>query len=351
MLAKIIACQPAEPGTAQLMVRLRGEQALLTNLTFILCNNEQHYLQPDGSWSPAPHKFTIGNSYPLNSGSGFRIGSTLLDPLLANASQVQIQVELDSGETRNTTLQLVRDELFSSGARGQTGDYSSSSVLTTSEPDSASVTTPEPMPVSESLDQPEPEPELVVLPPLSANHDLKRKSQPSRVPLIAAALLIVLLIAVGGVWWFLGRDATANAPNAVDTQQDVTAVASLATAAEDNLATSDCSPTNLNSQKELDFVQRCVQQKLDSDKYLDIIQAAKNANKCGVAQRLYANRAQGGDSKIALAYASEYDPKDHQPNQCFKEADRDTAVYWYETVLQFEPDNQKAKQRLEDLRK
>ncbi|WP_252120404.1 hypothetical protein [Symbiopectobacterium purcellii] len=65
MLAKIIACQPAEPGTAQLMVRLRGEQALLTSLTFIICNNEQNYLQPDGSWSPAQHWFTIDGGYPL----------------------------------------------------------------------------------------------------------------------------------------------------------------------------------------------------------------------------------------------------------------------------------------------
>ncbi len=105
------------------------------------------------------------------------------------------------------------------------------------------------------------------------------------------------------------------------------------------------------SQSELDFVQNCVQQKLDSDKLLTIIQAAKDANKCGVAQRLYANRAQGGDIKVALAYAGEYDPQGHKPSECFKTADPDTAVYWYETVLQTDPSNQKAKQRLEELRK
>lgn len=91
MLAKIIACQPAEPGTAQLMVRLRGETAVLPDLTFTLCNNEQNYLQPDGSWSPAQHWFTVNGGYSLANGSGFRIGPTLLDPLLANASQVRFR--------------------------------------------------------------------------------------------------------------------------------------------------------------------------------------------------------------------------------------------------------------------
>ena len=95
-------------------------------------------------------------------------------------------------------------------------------------------------------------------------------------------------------------------------------------------------------------MQTCVQEKLDSDKLLAIIQSAKEAKKCGVAQRLYANRAQGGDTKIALIYAGEYDPKYHQASECFKEADKDTAAYWYETVLQSEPENQTAKQHLEE---
>ena len=129
MLAKIIACQPAEPGTAQLMVRLRGETAVLPDLTFTLCNNEQNYLQPDGSWSPAQHWFTVNGGYSLANGSGFRIGPTLLDPLLANASQdPDYEIKLASGEVRNTTLQLVRDELLSSEARGATGNYRTAAV-------------------------------------------------------------------------------------------------------------------------------------------------------------------------------------------------------------------------------
>lgn len=336
MLAKIIACQPAAPGNAQLMIRLRGEPVMLSDLTFTLCNNEQHYLQPDASWSTKPHSFTVNDGYPLSGGSGFRIGPPLLDPLLANASQVQIQITLASGEQRSTTLQLVRDELFSSEARGQTGEYGGSSVL--------SAPQPEPVAAIPPVEQPAPEP--APLPPISAPDERKPKSPSSRVPMIVAALLVLLIVA-GALWWFLGRGTAANMPATADKQAEAPAAA----APPATPAASECSPASLSSQSELDFVQNCVQQKLDSDKLLAIIQAAKDAKKCGVAQRLYANRAQGGDSKVALAYASEYDPKDHKPNDCFKEADPDTAAYWYETVLQTEPDNQKAKQRLEELRK
>lgn len=366
MLAKIFPCQPAVPGTAQLMVRLRGEQAVLSNLTFSLCNNEQNYLQPDNTWSTAPHWFTIDGGYAFNNGSGFRIGPTLLDPLLASASQVQIQVRLASGETRSTTLQLVRDELFSSGARGQTGSYSGSSMLTAP----ASAPTPEPVSAVEPVPAPAESAPIPIPVPVSS----RPKPAASRVPMIVAGVLILLIVA-GALWWFMGRDSAHAQPATVDKQPEapapapapaqvptpapapapaspaVTPAPAPTPAASTTPEASTCSPANLASQSELDFVQNCVQQKLDSDKLLSIIQAAKDAKKCGVAQRLYANRAQGGDIKIALAYASEYDPQDHKPSDCFKTPDPDTAAYWYETVLQTEPDNAKAKQRLEELRK
>ena len=335
MLAKIIACQPAEPGTAQLMVRLRGEIAILPDLTFILCNNEQNYLQPDGSWSPAQHWFTVNGGYALANGSGFRIGPTLLDPLLANASQVQIQIKLASGEMRNTTLQLVRDELLSSEARGATGNYSGSSMLATPEIESAPAAVVEP-PVTESE---------TIAPVIHAEERPQQKPAASRLPLIGAAILILALIA-GALWWFLGRDNAQEVAPAVQAQQETPAAAPEAPATP-----AGCSAEGLNTLSELEFVQKCVQEKLDSDKLLAIIQSAKEAKKCGVAQRLYANRAQGGDTKIALIYASEYDPKYHQASECFKEPDKDTAAYWYETVLQSEPDNPTAKQRLEELAK
>ncbi|WP_313698905.1 hypothetical protein [Pantoea sp.] len=331
MLAKIFPCQPAVPGFAQLMIRLRGEDALLANLNFTLCNNEQNYLQPDGLWSPAPHVFTLNGGYEFNKGSGFRIGPNLLDPLLASASQVQIQAQLASGATRNTTLQLVRDELFSSGASGKTVNYGGRSVADA------------PIPAPEPETAPEKEAESTPPEPSRSPTAPRPKRRASIIPVIAAVLL-VLLLAAAAAWWFHGRDHTM--PPAAEKQPETPAVAAAA-----KPDASECSPANLTSQSELDFVQNCAQQKLDSDKLLSIIQAAKDARKCGVAQRLYAHSAQGGDTKVALAYAAEYDPQDHKASECFKTSDPDTAAYWYDTVLQTDPENQKAKQRLEELKK
>lgn len=333
MLAKIFACQPAEPGFAQLMVRLRGEDALLSNLSFTLCNNEQNYLQPDGRWSPEPHLFTISGGYAFKNGSGFRIGPDILDPLLVSSSQVQIQAQLASSETRSTTLQLVRDELFSSDARGQTANYGGSSVLVavTSEPAPSPATTKVPE-VEAVPNRPHPAPE---------RSPVRKRS--SLIPIIAAVLLVLLLAAIA-VWWFVLRSPAM--PASAEKQSAVPAASVVAKS-----ETSGCSPANLTSQSELDFVQNCVQQQLNSDQMLTIIQAAKEAKQCGVTQRLYAHSAQAGDTKIALAYAAEYDPLDHKASECFKTPDPDTAIYWYETVLQTDPENQKAKQRLEALRK
>ena len=265
MLAKIIACQPAEPGTAQLMVRLRGETAVLPDLTFTLCNNEQNYLQPDGSWSPAQHWFTVNGGYSLANGSGFRIGPTLLDPLLANASQVQIQIKLASGEVRNTTLQLVRDELLSSEARGATGNYSSSSMLATPETDSAPAAIVE-APVAESE---------TIAPTIHAEPQPQQKPAASRLPLIIAAILLLVVIA-GALWWFMGRDKGQEVVPAVQAQQAPAATAPEATNTEPK-APAGCSAQSLDTLSELEFVQTCVQEKLDSDKLLAIIQSAKEA--------------------------------------------------------------------------
>ena len=78
---------------------------------------------------------------------------------------------------------------------------------------------------------------------------------------------------------------------------------------------------------------------------------AKANKQCGVAQRLYANRAQAGNIEVAQAYAREYDPKYLQPGACFAAPDNATAVYWYETILAQDPNNAEAKQRFEELQK
>ena len=81
-----------------------------------------------------------------------------------------------------------------------------------------------------------------------------------------------------------------------------------------------------------------------------MIENAKKMNACGVAQRLYANKAQSGNAEIAFAYAKEYDSAFSKGEGCFK-LDKETALYWYETGLVADPNNTEAKKRIEELKK
>lgn len=377
MLAKIIATDPAVPGEAQLLIRLRGVTDLVESLEFALLNNQQNYLQEGDQWSPAPHWFSISGGYPLQSGSGFRVGAAIVDPLLVNQSPIQLHVKLASGEDRHTTLQVAREAVLPSSARGEVGEYGGSSVISTPVVEAPQV--PELAPVGVPVEielpafsaEPEPEPEVEAEPepvPVATPLPMASTAAPkSKTPLILGGVVLLLLLGALIFWFSRPADAPSAAAPVTDSIADTAAepvtdptaeTAAEPVAAEPVVneasgeATDDgCSATNLATKSELAFVQACIAEQPPTDALLAVIQNAKSAQKCGVAQRLYANRAQGGDSKVALAYAREYDPKFHQSNDCFKEADNATAAYWYDTALQVEPDNAEAKQRYEELSK
>ena len=377
MLAKIIATDPAVPGEAQLLIRLRGVTDLVESLEFALLNNQQNYLQEGDQWSPAPHWFSISGGYPLQSGSGFRVGAAIVDPLLVNQSPIQLHVKLASGEDRHTTLQVAREAVLPSSARGEVGEYGGSSVISTPVVEAPQV--PELAPVGVPVEielpafsaEPEPEPEVEAEPepvPVATPLPMASTAAPkSKTPLILGGVVLLLLLGALIFWFSRPADAPSAAAPVTDSIADTAAepvtdptaeTAAELVAAEPVVneasgeATDDgCSATNLATKSELAFVQACIAEQPPTDALLAVIQNAKSAQKCGVAQRLYANRAQGGDSKVALAYAREYDPKFHQSNDCFKEADNATAAYWYDTALQVEPDNAEAKQRYEESSK
>ncbi|HAT6346495.1 TPA: hypothetical protein F3P23_08330 [Aeromonas hydrophila] len=354
MLAKIIATDPAVPGEAQLLIRLRGIAELVEGLEFSLLNNQQNYLQEGGQWSPAPHWFGIRGGYPLQSGSGFRVGAAIVDPLLANASPTQINVKLASGEIRHTTLQMAREALFPSSARGEVGEYGGSSVIHSPVVDVSPV--PEPAPIEQPVEielptfSAEPEVELEPVPVVTPSPVATTAAPKSKMPLILGGVVLLLLIGAL-IFWFSRSAAVPVADPIAETAAEPVAAEPVVNEASGEAPEDGCSAANLATKSELEFVQACIAQQPPTDTLLAVIQRAKSAQQCGVAQRLYANRAQGGDSKVALAYAREYDPKFHQPNDCFKEADNATAAYWYDTVLQVEPDNDEAKQRYEELSK
>ncbi|MBS6027131.1 MAG: hypothetical protein KH899_06030 [Haemophilus pittmaniae] len=114
---------------------------------------------------------------------------------------------------------------------------------------------------------------------------------------------------------------------------------------DEPIAKSDCA-VDANTNDELAFIQSCLKTKPEPKQILEIIASAKQANKCAIAQRLYANQAQGGNVEIALAYAAEYE----KGSSCFQ-ADKETAIYWYETALSHDSNNATAKEKLEALKK
>lgn len=114
--------------------------------------------------------------------------------------------------------------------------------------------------------------------------------------------------------------------------------------AEQNSDLGVCSAEN--NDNELLFIQNCLKTKPDNQTLFKVLDDAKKLEKCSIVQRIYAHQSQIGNIEIALAYAKEYEIG----SSCFK-ADKDTAIYWYESILARDSDNKDAKQRLAKLKK
>jgi hypothetical protein len=111
-----------------------------------------------------------------------------------------------------------------------------------------------------------------------------------------------------------------------------------------------CTAESLSTTKDdLKFIQSCLKTNPTTDQVLEVVAAAKLAKRCDVAQRLYVFKSNGGDTRVALAYAREYDPATFVAG-CVMAADKDTALYWYDFVLSKDPANQQAKDRIKVLR-
>jgi hypothetical protein len=213
---------------------------------------------------------------------------------------------------------------------------------------SAPVVAPEPEPEPEPEPQPlpEPEPELTLELEPEPEPIIPEPRQPAAAPeKKGSKLWLILLVAVllaalaAAAWWFFLRtpDTSSPASNSASTGSG-TAV--------------PCSPEALGEGKDdLVFIQACLKSSPSSEQVLTVINAAKEAKRCGVVQRIYAHKAQSGDAAVAFAYAREYDPEHFKSGGCIDVADAETAAYWYEIAVNNDPSNKEASQRLEALNK
>lgn len=337
----LLALEPNVPGKARLTVKRwqGGEEQLEFS---IQRNQDGFYLQDHKAWSNNPFWFKVSRFSVTASGDGLeaQVGPDVVDPLLEGGANSQFQIELREQSHGHADKGVVRPGVgvLPSTAGGQTrSTYGGADLTTPSTPEPEILEIPELPELVLSTAEPEVELESVPNEPDYAPPPPPVKK--SNKGLISLLIVVLLLLAAGGGFWFYKR-TPAPAP--------VAANPAAAAAGADAQA---CTVESMNSLPELTFVQTCIKAAPDSAKLLEIINQAKAGKHCGVAQRLYANRAQAGDALIANAYAREYDPKYLKASECFPTADNATAAYWYETILTQDPNNAEAKQRFEELQK
>ncbi len=313
-------------GYAELQIEGWNGDAVEVELS-VRRNSSPAHLDAQGTWGGEQQWLRFGHGQTRDGRLVIQIGPSIVDAMLEAKRNSQFLIEArkpDGGVARYPVRPIPNDVTPSTAAGEAPAQAEVVNVAPTPPTPPAPPTVSEPSPpVSEPA-----EPVKPVVPQA-------RKSKPVRA---IVAVLLALLVAGGLAAWFLLKkgDAPEAAPKA-----EAPAAAPVAAA---------CSKDSLGTASEMAFVQDCVRDIKDPAAMLSVIQAARDAGKCSIAQRLYANRAQAGDAQIALAYAQEYDPATYRENACFK-ADAATAAYWYQAVLEKDKDNAQAQARLKELPK
>lgn len=325
------------------LLRITGWEGTSEGLQCSLQSSQSHeFLHDGGHWAKVAHWFRLDGMNAVAGAPAIetRIGPNLINPLLQASGTATFRIEVSNPQTGRSDLGMVRinSAIIASVESGPALDKSpppaplpSATVII--EPPAP--TAPEPAPAVAAAPEPEPEPKPT--PAAAAPTVAAKQGNKWLLPLL---ILIVLALAAGGGWWWFNRGAAEVSKPVPPVDEPVTPVD----------GASPCSLESMKSQTSLAVLQSCIQSKPDSAALLEVISVAKANDQCDVAQRLYANRANTGDIQIATAYAHEYDPKYHQPSNCFKAPEAATAASWYETILGFDENNAEAKQRYEELK-
>jgi len=315
------------PGQGELLIQ--GWKQDTDGLELAIQRNQDDYYLGDGKyWHASKHWNPLPDVREEDGKLIAPVGPWLVDPLSADTRMTYMLYLQNTDGSDKGVLRMV-GELLSSGAAGHI------------EPPPAPIKSePEPEPIVEEKPLIEPKP----LPPVEepATPPELPKPEPVELPLkkksrwLLPTLLLLIILLIGGLaaWWFLLRSP--SEPVSVSTDSDEMVACSAQALADNN--------------DDLVLIQNCLKTNPSSDEVLTLINAAKQAGRCNLLQRLYAHKAQSGDVTIALAYAREYDPASFKAGGCIESADRETATYWYELALEREPNNQAARERLEALK-
>ena len=320
--------EPIVPGYARLVLKA-WKGAANNVLISVLRNQDSLYLDSTGQWVSGEVFLTLPTLEQMEDTPSVQIGPQIIDALLANR-QAAYRITIKDDATRDVGVLMMPPGLLSSQAGGENLLLDHTRTLEEIAPVSESpaplppVETPEPEP------QPEPEPE----PPVTDPAPAPAKSRLWLWLAIAAAIVVLLGAAA---WWFLRTPETpvTAAPTPVPAPAQTSG---------------PCGDDLMSKGSELEFVKGCLHSQPGSEQLLQVIDKAKASKRCDIAQRLYAYKAQSGDLNLAMRYAQEYDPKTAQANGCFS-PDAQTAIYWYEVIVNQDPQRSEAKARLAELKK
>ncbi|WP_233234754.1 hypothetical protein [Bordetella sp. LUAb4] len=301
-------------------------------------NSSPAHLDAEGKWGGGQQWLRFGNGEMRADRLALEVGPAIVDAMLEakRNSSFLIEVRRSGGALAKYPVRPFPNDVTPSTAAGEAPAQATVVDVKPSIPE---------MP-ADAAPVAEPDSARATAAPVQAQaptaSQVENNPAPKSKPIAAIiAGVLALLIAAGvAAWFFLKKD---NAPEPQPKPE-----APVAAAAAPPVAAAACSKDNLASAPEMSFVQDCVRDVTDPAAMLAIIKAARDAGKCSIAQRLYANRAQAGSVPIALAYAQEYDPATYKENACFK-ADPATAAYWYRAVLEKDKDNAQAQARLKEL--
>ena len=255
-------------------------------------------------WLPLPEMIGEGNAL-LG-----RVGAEVVDPLalLGPSDIVGMAVRLDG---RQEEGRVKTDKLFGSHLHG---------------------TVPEPTPVAAPPPAveaaPEPAPELepapvseriaVSEPPITS----APPSRGSKLPIIIAAAVAVLLAAGGAGAYFMGLFNHKDKPvvqEAVVTEP----------AKPEAVATA---PSEINTREDL---AKYIQATPEADKAYQTARNLADKGKLDFAMLLFQHAARGGSNDASVAVARMYDPETwSQQTSPMPQADAETAAYWYEPPAQ-----------------
>ena len=324
------------PGYGLLTLQGWESPALSLDCSYEVCvqrNQDSRFLGADGQWTATQTWHQVDATESQNEFVALTLGPSVVDPLVENP-QMTYLLQARYGQELAQGVVRIREGVLSSHASGQTGEAVSRIAkpaqaavpeLSTTESESAPVGVPDPS--MDPVGKPTP------------------KSSPAL--LIAVIVVVLVLLAAYFGWrWYQNQQQVPAATTASTTTSAPVAVSSTPP-----VAVAACSSEALAATKDdLLFIQACLKTTPDTAQVLTVIELAKTAKRCDVAQRLYAFKGQAGDVVIALAYAKEFDPKFFIAG-CVTAADKNTALYWYDLVLAKDANHAEAKERADALRK